>query len=36
VSGVGRRRQRRAITTGISDVTKKATLGGNQVALGSQ
>jgi hypothetical protein len=30
VSGVGRRRQRRAITMCISDVRKKATLGGNQ------
>jgi hypothetical protein len=29
-SGVGRRRQRRAITTCVSDVRKKATLGGNQ------
>jgi hypothetical protein len=29
-SGVGRRRQRQAITTCVSDVRKKATLGGNQ------
>jgi hypothetical protein len=29
-SGVGRRRQRRAITTCVSDVRKKATLGGNR------
>jgi hypothetical protein len=29
-SGVGRRRYRRAITTCVSDVRKKATLGGNQ------
>jgi hypothetical protein len=31
-SGVGRRRQRGAITTCVSDVRKKATLGGNQRA----
>jgi hypothetical protein len=29
-SGVGTRRQRRAITTRVSDVRKKTTLGGNQ------
>jgi hypothetical protein len=29
-SDVGRRRQRRAITMCVSDVRKKATLGGNQ------
>jgi hypothetical protein len=29
-SGVGRRRQRRAITTCVSDVRKKVALGGNQ------
>jgi hypothetical protein len=30
-SGVGRRRQRRAITTCVSDVRKEASLGGNQM-----
>jgi hypothetical protein len=30
VSGVGRRKHRRAITMCVSDVRKKATLGGNQ------